>query len=944
MGLFDISNFITLGIVILILIVYRQIDRGSRNLKLLRDYSEKLKKELNSYVQEQEKAVKDYGVSLNVERDSARELMRQLQLTEEEMSRKAQSLSRIDTQLKTYESSLSDLDKMTAKVQENMMRIRDESSFVETASKKISDAKSRIDELEKDLDTISQRFNTENEEALNRTVSDIIAEVSTTVSGLSSTAEDIERQVNNHRLEISRIEESRAENMNRDLAAVNKILATVVEEAGKRADVIEEAALARLREQAEERIQKVKSLEEERLRTYHESAKNRVQEVQDLIKNLREEWRAERTAWEVKDKTWQEEYRMRISELSTLLVNSEKRMDDLMPRAENILSSQEKEIERAVEDMKQKALEISGDKLQEYRSVQELEFKRLESLTEDSRNLDFELRQNMKEMMSQIQGEFSLFKQELSEMQKTETNRFRVSFNSLKEELSTLGSDLEQIRSTARENVTEKVSIFEDEFISDMNKRTSEINRRFIEWQEDLESRLTAVGKEAQSARAELEQSIYEDMQKNLSSQSERMTSDLEHLKKGVSDLEEGIREQMSSIDESVVQFREQFSLGISEARKEAELIINTELSRHSVTSTENIRLYHKDIDEEKEKLEQKVKELDDTVENVRRRFNEFYSDTDSKITLVRSSVDDSEKHIRDLMGQTNKVEEIRRDIEKRIEDLRSDIDKLDQRRAEAAQLENEFLKIRRLEDDVNAKMTRFLSEKRRIESMEADFNRLLNISREVEEKLKHVTASDDTLQEIQLQIRKMEDALGSAEDKYQRMERKSQILENTSEGIDRNFRVLQESEKLTTRIGDNIERYSQDMDKIKNSIDTLARESEKANDAADKIEALDKALLEIEDRIKSMQRARQWIADAEKRLDDLNKETQIQVRVINEVLKDSSPRGKEKDQGSTLTLQQKKENIVTLTRMGWSKEQIAKNLKISISEVELTLEMASMD
>ena len=55
MGFFTIGNIITLGIVLLILVLYRQLDRGNRTLKLLKDYSEKLKKELNEHVKEQEK-------------------------------------------------------------------------------------------------------------------------------------------------------------------------------------------------------------------------------------------------------------------------------------------------------------------------------------------------------------------------------------------------------------------------------------------------------------------------------------------------------------------------------------------------------------------------------------------------------------------------------------------------------------------------------------------------------------------------------------------------------------------------------------------------------------------------------------------------------------------------------------------------------------------------
>jgi DNA-directed RNA polymerase specialized sigma24 family protein len=40
----------------------------------------------------------------------------------------------------------------------------------------------------------------------------------------------------------------------------------------------------------------------------------------------------------------------------------------------------------------------------------------------------------------------------------------------------------------------------------------------------------------------------------------------------------------------------------------------------------------------------------------------------------------------------------------------------------------------------------------------------------------------------------------------------------------------------------------------------------------------------------------------------------------------------------------QKKENVIALARQGWTKDEIAKAMKISLGEVELILEMAPRD
>jgi len=986
MGFITIGNLLTIGIVLLILVLYRQMDRNSRNLKMLRDYSEKLKKELSSYVEVQEQAVKDYAISLNVERDSARELMKRLQITEDELAQKAAMVARLDTQLKGYENSLTDLDRMTGRVQENMIRIRDESAFVEASLKRVTEAKERLAVLEKELGDLEKRFEQENAASLEKTAGELLASVRADISDLGAAAETIERHVEEHREAINKIEETHAANMARALEHVDSVFTNAVEQAGTRANKMEETALASLREQAEDRIFKLKAAEEEKLKSYQESAKARVAEVQTMVKNIRDEWQTARGEWGAQDKVYEEKRKKELQDLDALAADSDKRfrsgiadvdkrMEDLSLRANEMLSSHEAQLIKTAEDMKQKALEITGEKLNEYRQVQEAEFRRLETLADDSRSLDAELRRNMQDVVGKIRDDFSQFERESADSRKAESDKFNNSAAALKEEMAEVERELTALKEAAYENVSSKLKVFEDSFFADLGVRSGEIDRRLVEWQESLDTRLSQMDDTAQAERRELERGLTDEMRKTLSAQDEKLVSELDSLKIEARAFEEGIQGQMRAADESFASYKEQLDLSLEEARKEAEVYIKSETSKHSAQAAETIKQYQRelegklremsdyiqarngeitelldssrsDLDAARGGLELKIRELDGTIEDARRRVRDLAAETDSRIAVVRSSVEDAERHIRDAVDQTkliDRADELRLEMERRIEDLKGDIDRLDQRRAEAFQLENDFVKIRRLEDDVNAKMTRFLSEKRSIEIMETNFNRLLQISRAVEEKLTQVTASDDTLQGIQLQIRKLEEALGGAEDKFQRVERKSQILDNTNDGIDRNFKMLQESEKLSGKLGADIERFGEDIGFIRGSIEKLAGESEKAKEAADRIDVLDNALEEIEERIKSMQRARQWIADAETRLEELNKDILTQVRTAGSVAKGKKS-GPPPDLGEGAPPQQKKENVIALARQGWKVDEIAKAMKISRGEVELILEMAPRD
>ncbi|MCL2374111.1 MAG: hypothetical protein FWC65_02580 [Treponema sp.] len=950
MGLFTVGNLITLGIALLILILFRQTDKNNRHMKKLRDYSDILKEDLSSFVKEQENAIKDFGVSLNVERDSAKELMKRLQITEEELAGKAAAMAHIDGQIKSYENSLAELDRMTSRVQENMNRVREESAFVESTGKRLTEVKGRLEEMSKELGTLEARFGRENSAALEQAVESTLADVKSVVSDLRASAETIERQVDDHRQEINKIEQSRAAGIARDVDHINQILKTAVEQAGKRADKMEEAALSALREQADERIRRLKTAEEERLKGYQESAKTRVADVQALIKGFRDEWQAERAAWEGSDKATRDERKKDIKELNASLDDSEKRLlaakaafgkqsEDLSQRMGQIVSSQEAMLAKTAEDMKQKALEITGARLEEYRRAQDAEFKRLEALADDSKKLDAELRRGMQETIAKTREEFYRHEEESANIRKLELDKFAASAASLRKEMGEIEKEVSALKSAAYDNVSEKLKGFEDNFFADLSKRSGDIDQRLVEWQDVLAARLSKMEEEAEAGRRELERALIEETRKQLSVQDARLVSDLEHLKAETSAFGESIRGEMNAADESMRSLKEQLAGNLEEARKGADSFIKAEVSKYSLAAAETIKQHQRELGE-------KLRELDEGIDDARSRVKELSAETDSRVAAVRSSVEDTERHIREAVDQAkliDKADALRLDLGRRIEDLKTDIDRLDQRRAEAFQLENDFVKIKRLEDDVNAKMTRFLSEKRKIETMEADFNRLLKISHAVEEKLAQVTGADDTLQGMQLQLRKLEEALGTTDDKFQRIERKNQVLDNTNDGIDRNFRSLQESEKLSSKIGDELVRYADDLTFIKTSIEKLSGESERAREAVDKIEVLDKLLEEIEARIDSMQRARQWVAGAETRLEELNRQALIQTRAIDSTLKGKKS-GAVPNLGEGSPPVQKKENVITLAKQGWKVDEIAKALKISRGEVELILDLAPGD
>ncbi|MDR0583766.1 MAG: hypothetical protein LBG57_05370 [Treponema sp.] len=1072
MGFFTIGDILTLGIVALSLILYRYLDKNNRSLDKVRKYADKCKEDIAAYTEQKSAEIKDFGISLEVERKAAAELMRHIHtFTEEELAKKAQSITEIGERIRAYDSSLEELIKMTGRVQENLNRIRDESAFVESTGKKIGDLRGKLEYIEKTVEGTEKklgeaelRFERESAAALENTVESVLAGARERLSDFEAGAETIERRVEEHRETIARVEKEREAALARDIETINKTLKEAVERAGNRANKIEDAALVKLRDQAQDRLKEFKTLWEEKIRAAQESVKTRLAEIQEQLKSGREEWKAESSGIEARQKAYRDEWKKDVQDLNALAKQQKTEIDaaleeqrdalnaeavrqrdalsDAINRQQDewsqrfrelnalfteqsgtlnaaitaqggdlsaALAGQREEWEKAVQELsglikrqsgelreavagqkkewsalsqaaEQNIISAAEARLEEYRQAQEEDFKQLEALSGDAARLETELRRSMQDVTAKVNDDFARFEEESRRRRENVTAEFDSRVQALQAELDKIDKELDGLKSQAIENVSEKLKLFEDDFSEDLGRRSADIETRLAQWNGELNARLEEIAGAGAQERRQLEARLNEELRQNLTGQGERLVSELERLKAETVALEEGIREEMQAADEARRSFSEQLARDLEEARSAAENETKTQIGRYSLSMSETLRQNERKLEEQLREIGARLEEqtagleaaaensrrgiedwqgqynarmrdLDISMEEIRRRNRDMASENDERIAQARTALDEIRKELTAQAKLFDRTDELKLELERRVEDLNGDMDRLGQRKNEIDGIERQFTQIKRLEDEVNAKMTRFLSEKRRIEVMENDFNRLLQTSQAVEEKLAQVSSSDDTLQAIQVQIRRLEDAIKETEEKYRRVERKSQTLEETNAGIDRNFKTLQETEGALKNAAEEIDRLSVEAESLRVSIEALSPENEKAREAAEKLSTLDESLNLIENRIAEMNVAREWLARTETELRALDKDAQNQLRLTRSLLDRESgktaasakaPAGKRGSKGAPPP--RDRDNIIKLRRQGWTVEEIADTMNISKGEVELVLELNPKD
>ncbi|MCL2880827.1 MAG: hypothetical protein FWF29_11335, partial [Treponema sp.] len=624
-------------------------------------------------------------------------------------------------------------------------------------------------------------------------------------------------------------------------------------------------------------------------------------------------------------------------------------------------------------ETEQNIIADAAARFDEYKAVQAEQNTQLEKLADDGQQLETELRRSMQDVVARVNDDFVRYRDESRAGRESVQAEFDTLEAELRGKLETVDQELAGIKNQARENIIEKLQLFEDDFYSDLEKRRSAADNQLELWQESFNARIADIAREGEEKRKQLEVSFTSEQRKGIAEQGEKILGDLERLKAQAGAFEEGVREQMRAADDTNSSFRDQLTRDLDAARASAETEINTHIGQYSLTMSETLRQSQRDLEEQLRAITTRaeqwnteteaagdaarrniqdwqgqysvqMRDMDASMEEIRRRGRDMAAENDERITRVRDELDVMRNELASQTKLFDQSGQLKYELEQKIEDLNADMDRLDQRKNEILQIENQFLQIKRLEDDVNARMTRFLSEKRRIEVIEADFNRLLQTSQAVEEKLVQVTASDDTLQAVQVQIRRLEDSLSDADEKFQRMEKKNQILSETNDGIGRNFKALQESEASVRKANDDIVYIFGELEKIRESIGTLSSQSEKAQDAADKIAVLDEALPQLEKRIAEMQVAREWLARTETELLALDKEAQTQLRLYHGLLDRENNKNAAGGGKKGAPPIRDRENIIKLRRKGWTMEEIAKTMGIAIGEVELVLEFEKLD
>lgn len=1116
--IFTPGNILTLCITIVLLILYRQMDKGNRSIEKVKRFGDKLKDDLSLFLKERSTKLEESSLALDVQQTKAVAAVKRLDSIRQEIEQKEADLlertkkvSAFGKQIETYDETISRLLEMTRQAEINLEKISGQSDFVDKLARTLASSQKQLNDIHASIPALRDEFSRENRNALESVYSDTLSTFNTALADMEG-----------------RIESSRTE--------FERIYGKATEEAVRRAGKLEDAAFHKLKEQASERLVHFKDSFEEKVGKLHEQTKNRILETQQLVKEFRSNWKTEADefleATRAEIRSLGEESSSSIEAVREQVASAESlvttRFDELEAGFHRMESTVEKDLAEKEQQSRNKIEQfeqhiearLSGaetgasDRLsaieervgtldsmvndsidaadktvtarisdiskaidasfESYRTDVDYRLEKLNKVFSDSDKLEEQLRLALSDTEQRVADTFTLYVNDQKSRQDEFEKTLLGSADSLTERMNTLESGLNELKSRAYDNVSEKLKMFEDDFFADLAKRSDAITAALDGWKTSVDERLETLSAENESERRDLETGYTARLQERLGELADQFHQQSARLEEQLTAMENTLRNRITASDQSILEFVEQSRQEFAQAKETAALNVQNELSAHNISVQEVLRNQERELEQRtrefiesiensrgeaetmmegirsdfatwqarneqqfadaKRLLDDRIVSLDDSIRSsiadleagYQTNYRDFIADTAEERKEIRSSLDslksdissamdefkrqsagaleeftaayeemtsgtalrvrehaaETDQTIRSLkamvqdiresvdqtrerlfekvnkdtevLGQTieeidrkqkafiaqtrvfDRAEEMKTALEANIANIKDEISRLDVYRDTMNTLESQYGKVRKLEEEANQKVSRFMAEKKRIDILESDFNKLLSLSDSIDRKISELTLTNDDIQQYQVQIRRFEESIAEVNARYERLDKKTVVLDQTVSGVDTAFETLTTLEKSLDSWKEDVAGIPDQLESIRETLDVLMENRDKTSVMVEKLETLDTILEDVESRTEKMQTAREWLARTETRLEEISRQSQDQLKLLGDILKQEGSTKKSRG-APPIGI---RENVVKLAHQGWKVDEIARALHLSRGEVELILEL----
>lgn len=930
--LFDPGNLITLAIVAIVLAVYRFLDRDNRSLEKVKKFTDRIREDLAAYVDQRSEDLKAYGIELDVRSKAAKEVLKRVKEAQEELEARSETLDSMGTRLSEYDGALARLADMTGRVDENLKRIHEESLFADQLARKLKDSEEALSRIDAEVPALRERFAEDARRALEDLREGIVAEARSRLDATVEEVEALREETEQRREQVAAFYREANEQAKARYVEMEKLLSSAFRKAQDEAERLEDSTYEKFREQIEARGERLKEALDTKLKAIQEAAKERVLETQGLVKGFKAEWQKEarelldaarseisgqtellsarideletraqkaeglasarfdkiearalelaqalQTKIKEQLKAHQDEVTSRQAELRAELAKYDASGKEMEKEIRSVLAGIHEKMVREAAALEKKTFEDFGRRVEEFRAEVEYKFERLSETNMDIQRLEEALRAAMADTERRVEEDFALFGKDLAARQSAFEGEILAEAARVRGNMEAVEKEINVLKASAYQSVSEKLKVFEDEFFADLKARSDTIERRLSEWQGDLETRLASLSEEARSENQEAAKAAAEELRSALGSLQTTLFEQMEKLSAQAQAFRDGITDQMEAAEGSLSSLRDSVRADLAEARAAADAFVRAELERLQVDGRERIKEAARD-------LETRLRSLSESADQASRESKEFREGLARETQAAQAEAarfrqELSQKITQALEGFGRSYEAMSADSQRRGRELAAEMDQAlqsFQKSAEeytgrveaegkrfAERFERETAERARTLADMDARVKAFAAQTKLFERADELQNNLRDTIESLKGDLARLEARKGEIAELETQfqrIKRLEDETDQKVSRFLAEKRRIDTLEEDfkrllglSQEVDRKLASVTESRDSLTDLQTEFRRLSGLAEEAGAKFDRLEKKSALLDTTADGVDKSFEALRGIEQEVKDL-------------------------------------------------------------------------------------------
>lgn len=816
--IFSFGNVLSIIIVLVVLIIYRQIDRNNRSLEKLKRFSDKMKEELASSVEEKSAEMKNLAIELQVNMKAGKEVLKRVREVEGGLKDRAAGIDEIRKKIDSYDHALEELVGMTSRVDENLKRIQSESLFVDKVGKRITAASERLKKVEQEVTQVAGRFRQENQKALQSLRDETVKGTEQRIREMSGAVQISENKVKDFGVYVTRLE-SRAEQMqNEVLEGLKKSLDQFELDAkAKRSGLLNQyvASLNKLLSEADSKGKVLKKNYSDTLSSFEkqlvqaakrgealegevfENIKGLIVKDSEILNSQREDLR--KTVDEVVA------YRQQVgSQINTILKDSERQKEEGLQK-----------ISAAAEQMQVSALQNIEDRLEGYEKDIEYKFQKLETANLDIEAMEKNLQALIQKTSEKVRAEFSQFTTGFAEERRAEREKIRGEFVQLQGTLDELEEGLTELKSKAYENVSTQLQVFEDDFFKDIRERDASMEQKIEEWQGGIDEKMKEIASAQLVERQRIEQRFNEELKNGLEKAKQESFQNFRQLEDKVSGFEGSVNERLAGSEAFIEGFKTNLNIQLEQTRKEAQsnLRANSQNLQEAMDDT---------LQKHAHQLEERLRDMETSVNRSKSSLEEIVDATNGEIAswqariaqaIKSNQLEFTEKYTELRQTSENQIAKISEDFSKQTEDLIASTN------TERLQLKEEFKEINERVDVLDVKLsekseTALEAFKRQIEAFQHEMNqRSKDMRLETDNRMRDLK---QRLNDMKGRTESQSQSLfGKIEEGYQLLTINLNELDKRVKGFAAQTKIFERADEIKIQFEARIEEMKRDMEKL---------------------------------------------------------------------------------------------------------------------------------